>query len=141
MLSELCALVQRCSGVNLQPHKPISGSNAFCHESGIHADGVLKHPATYEPFDPADVGATRKFYFGKHSGSAVLRHFFGDLSEHERHALLTVIKRSAERQKRSFSAEELSKLVAALRERSMWASRMRNVLRFAHRQPRIVACP
>jgi len=138
MLSELCALVQRCSGVNLQPHKPISGSNAFCHESGIHADGVIKNPATYEPFDPADVGATRKFYFGKHSGSAVLRHFFGDLSEHERHALLTVIKRSAERQKRSFSAEELSKLVAALRERSMWASRMRNVLRFAHRQPRVV---
>ena len=140
MLSEICALVQRCSGINLQPHKPISGSNAFCHESGIHADGVIKHPATYEPFDPADVGAVRKFYFGKHSGNAVLRHFFSDLTEHERHGLLAVIKRAAERQKRSFSAEELSELVAALRERSMWAGRLRNVLRFAHHQPRMVTC-
>ncbi len=32
------------------------GSNAFAHESGIHADGALKDRRNYELYDPEDVG-------------------------------------------------------------------------------------
>ena len=39
-----------------QPNKAIVGENAFAHEAGIHQDGYLKNPATYEIFSPASVG-------------------------------------------------------------------------------------
>jgi homocitrate synthase NifV len=47
----------------------ITGDNIFAHESGIHADGVLKHPPTYEAFSPEEVGMERQIMVGKHSGS------------------------------------------------------------------------
>lgn len=46
------------------------GDNIFSHESGIHMDGALKHPETYEVFNPAEVGLERKIFIGKHSGTA-----------------------------------------------------------------------
>jgi homocitrate synthase NifV len=54
--------------------KAVVGRWAFAHESGVHADGVLKSPDLYEPFDPAEVGACRQLVVGKHAGRAVLRH-------------------------------------------------------------------
>lgn len=39
-------------------NKPIMGRNAFAHESGIHQDGYLKNPETYEILKPEMVGAT-----------------------------------------------------------------------------------
>ncbi|MFN8585413.1 MAG: 2-isopropylmalate synthase [Dehalococcoidia bacterium] len=49
-------LVERISGMMLQPHKAIVGKNAFRHSSGIHQDGVLKLRETFEIMDPADIG-------------------------------------------------------------------------------------
>jgi 2-isopropylmalate synthase len=40
----------------VQPNKAIVGANAFAHESGIHQDGVLKNPLTYEIMTPQSVG-------------------------------------------------------------------------------------
>jgi len=74
MLTEICNLVERYSGMKLQSHKPIVGENAFSHESGIHADGIIKHPRTYENFDPEFVGQSRRFLFGKHTGKGILKH-------------------------------------------------------------------
>ena len=56
--------------------KPIVGSNIFAHESGIHGDGVLKNPLTYEVFSPEEVGLERQMVIGKHSGSAAVRSKF-----------------------------------------------------------------
>jgi len=66
---DLARLVERLSGVPIGVHKPVVGYNAFSHESGIHADGVLKHTATYEPIQPEAIGRERQFIFGKHTGS------------------------------------------------------------------------
>ena len=41
--------VSRLTGVYVQPNKAIVGENAFTHESGIHTQGLLANPATYEP--------------------------------------------------------------------------------------------
>jgi homocitrate synthase NifV len=53
----------------LSVNQAIIGENIFAHESGIHADGVLKHPPTYEAFSPEEVGLQRQILVGKHSGS------------------------------------------------------------------------
>lgn len=69
LLYSTSRLVTKATGVFVPPNKAIVGDNAFGHESGIHAHGVLNLPATYEPMEPELVGATRKIHAGKHSGS------------------------------------------------------------------------
>ncbi len=71
-LYEASLLVEKLSGVPIGVHKPVVGHNAFSHESGIHADGVIKHALTYEPIQPESIGRHRQFIFGKHTGSAAV---------------------------------------------------------------------
>jgi homocitrate synthase NifV len=65
----------------LPPWKAIVGLNAFRHEAGIHADGVLKDPDTYEAFPPESVGASRRIVLGKHSGRRGVIHVFRGMGE------------------------------------------------------------
>ena len=73
MLYEMSKTVARMTGIYLQPNKAIVGENAFAHESGIHADGVIKKAETYEPITPELVGHRRRFVMGKHVGSHIIR--------------------------------------------------------------------
>ncbi len=67
-------LVSRLTGVVIQPNKAVVGRNAFAHESGIHQDGVLKNPETYEIISPALIGeGDVPLVLGKHSGRAAFR--------------------------------------------------------------------
>jgi len=66
---EVSQLVEKLSGIPIGVAKPLVGHNAFAHESGIHAHGVIKHTATYEPIQPERIGRQRTFVFGKHTGS------------------------------------------------------------------------
>ncbi|WP_213996375.1 MULTISPECIES: homocitrate synthase [Tepidanaerobacter] len=70
---EICEYVAKASGRDLPSWKAIVGTSIFTHESGIHADGAIKNPKTYEVFDPDDVGLTRRFVIGKHSGTASIK--------------------------------------------------------------------
>ncbi len=72
-LKNLCEYVSIASGRRLSPWKTIVGDNIFSHESGIHADGALKNPLTYEIFDPLKLGLERKIVIGKHSGTAAIK--------------------------------------------------------------------
>lgn len=66
-------LVSELTGFMVQPNKAIVGANAFRHQSGIHQDGVIKLPITYEIMDPKDVGvSSNALVLGKLSG----RHAF-----------------------------------------------------------------
>lgn len=73
MLYDVSRMVSRITGVHLQPNKAIVGENAFAHESGIHADGVIKKAETYEPITPELVGHKRRFVMGKHVGSHIIK--------------------------------------------------------------------
>ncbi len=73
LLYETSRMVARMTGVYLQPNKAIVGENAFAHESGIHADGVIKKSETYEPITPELVGHQRRFVMGKHIGTHLLK--------------------------------------------------------------------
>jgi len=66
-------LVASITGIQVQRNKAIVGRNAFAHEAGIHQDGMLKEPTTYEIMKPSDVGfAKTDLVLGKHSGRAAL---------------------------------------------------------------------
>ncbi|HVS86168.1 MAG TPA: 2-isopropylmalate synthase [Gaiellaceae bacterium] len=71
-IAEVSRLVSERTGYVVQPNKAVVGSSAFAHESGIHQDGLLKDPATYQIVDPAEVGRRMTLPLGKHSG----RHAF-----------------------------------------------------------------
>ena len=49
-------LTSYLTGIPVQPNKSVVGANAFAHESGIHQDGFLKNPLTYEILTPESVG-------------------------------------------------------------------------------------
>jgi 2-isopropylmalate synthase len=67
-------LLSEITGVPVAPNKAIVGANAFAHEAGIHQDGILKNPLTYEIISPEAVGVPkRSLVLGKHSGRNALR--------------------------------------------------------------------
>ena len=66
-------LLSEITGVSVQPNKAIIGRNAFAHEAGIHQDGMLKNPLTYEIMTPQSVGVPDStLVLGKHSGRHAL---------------------------------------------------------------------
>src|ERR1700680_1306649 len=73
-------LLTEITGVPVAPNKAVVGSNAFAHEAGIHQDGILKNPLTYEIISPEAVGVPkRQLVLGKHSGRNALRATLVDL--------------------------------------------------------------
>ena len=67
-------LLSEITGVAVPPNKAVVGANAFAHEAGIHQDGILKNPLTYEIILPEAVGVPkRQLVLGKHSGRNALR--------------------------------------------------------------------
>lgn len=72
-ITPISQLAQKITGIPVQPNKAIVGANAFLHESGIHADGHLKHKETYQIMQKEDVGLSKKtssLSVGKTSGRA-----------------------------------------------------------------------
>ncbi len=68
-------------------NQPGVGANAFAHESGIHADGVLKDPQNYELYsfnevgrgEPELVDTGREICSGEYSGISGFRHVMGKI--------------------------------------------------------------
>ena len=117
-LASLSALVSEISRRPLPDEKPVVGSAAFRHESGIHCGGLLKDPLTYQPFQPEESGhAPAEMVIGRHSGANMLRHKLEalKLSVPEQHLpdLLLEIRRVATQQKNNLTDEEFKNLVTA----------------------------
>lgn len=108
---EVSEYVARASSRAIPVWKAIVGDNVFAHESGIHADGVLKNPLTYEVFSPDEVGLTRQLVVGKHSGSRTIQHKFQefgiDLTDVEADDILSRARQMAVELKRALFDKEL----------------------------------
>jgi len=78
-ISGVSNLVEKLCGIPVPPNKAIVGENAFTHEAGIHVDGILKKPETYEAIKPESVGARRTFVLGKHVGMKAVKKMLDDL--------------------------------------------------------------
>ena len=74
-ITELAQVVEEKSDIPIPANKPIVGDNAFSHESGIHAAGIIENSDTFEPgvMTPEMVGATRQLVLGKHTGTHSVR--------------------------------------------------------------------
>ena len=118
---ELSEYVANASSRAIPVSKPIVGSDIFAHESGIHADGVLKTPRTYEPFSPGEVGLERRMVIGKHSGSHAIQHVFEkmgiNLTEEESRDILGMVRIVAESTKKALSDDELMGVYQKYRDR------------------------
>jgi 2-isopropylmalate synthase len=109
-------LVSRLTGYPVQPNKAIVGRNAFAHESGIHQDGVLKDPSTYEIMEASSVGVddVSSIVLGKHSGRHALKSALEELGfAVSGQALNTAFKRFKEiaDKKKQVTAMDLEALV------------------------------
>ncbi|MGC9528007.1 MAG: homocitrate synthase [Limnospira sp.] len=117
-LKSLSKLVQKACGDPLPRWKAIVGENAFTHESGLHADGILKNPQTYEAFDPKSLGEHHRLVLGKHSGrhglTEILQQHGIDVNPTEAQFLLTLVRGRSGQLKRNLTAEEVLKLYLEL---------------------------
>jgi homocitrate synthase NifV len=111
---ELSLMVAKASRRELPVWKAVVGERVFAHESGLHADGVLKDPHNYEGFDPAEVGLSRQIVVGKHSGASGVveryRKLGVVLSRDNATLLLPVVRHEALRHKRDLYDRELMQI-------------------------------
>lgn len=108
-------LVSMITGIMVQPNKAIVGANAFAHEAGIHQDGMLKNPMTYEIMRPETIGLSKtQLVLGKHSGRHALHSHLKklgyELSEEELQTVFKQFKSLADK-KKSVMDEDLEALV------------------------------
>jgi len=72
-LVPVCEAVLDALGESVDPRTPVLGEDVTTHESGIHTAAMLRDPATFEPFDPAEFGGERRLVFGPGSGRGSAR--------------------------------------------------------------------
>jgi 2-isopropylmalate synthase len=109
-------LVSELTGFPVQPNKAIVGGNAFRHQSGIHQDGVIKMPSTYEIMNPHDVGVpSSSLVLGKLSGRHAFKERLAELgytlSEEEFNRAFLAFKDLADK-KKDVTDKDIESLVA-----------------------------
>ncbi|WP_343184222.1 2-isopropylmalate synthase (plasmid) [Buchnera aphidicola (Ceratovacuna keduensis)] len=77
-ISEIC-------NFSISPNKPIIGSNAFSHSSGIHQDGILKNRKNYEIISPESIGSKKQnFNLTSRSGRAAIKFYMKNMGYSEK---------------------------------------------------------
>ena len=109
-------LVSELTGFSVQPNKAIVGANAFRHESGIHQDGVIKMPITFEIIDPKTIGIpSSSLVLGKLSGRHAFRERLAELgyslSETDFNRVFLAFKELADK-KKEVTDRDIESLVA-----------------------------
>ena len=115
---QLAERVANASGRPLAWQKSISGAGVFSHEAGIHVDGLLKDPANYQAFDPAEVGRSHRLVVGKHSGMHGVIAAYAELGialdRSQAALLLPAVRGAAEQHKRALEGADLHELYSGL---------------------------
>lgn len=106
-------LLSAVTGMRVQRNKAIVGKNAFAHEAGIHQDGMLKEPSTYEIMRPEDVGVAKTdLVLGKHSGRAALadraRTLGYRLTDEQVQSIFNEFKKLADKKKEIYDGDIVS---------------------------------
>ncbi len=109
-------LVSELTGFPVQPNKAVVGANAFSHESGIHQDGVIKMPITYEIIDPKSVGIpASSLVLGKLSGRHAFKERLAELgyslSEEDFNRAFIAFKELADK-KKEITDKDIESLIA-----------------------------
>lgn len=107
-------------GVPIPINQPGVGSNAFAHESGIHADGALKDRRNYELYDYEELGrgepeiieTGRMISTGEYGGIKGFRNVYGELevdfkSDEEAHKILELVRYANVHTQKPLTKDEL----------------------------------
>jgi len=111
-LQKLCQLVARITGRPIPGNKPVTGSDIFTHESGIHCRALMKDLNTYQSFSPKSIGrGPLRLQIGKSSGTAILNHVlqkYGlDVDQETAYKMMPVIRKTALEKRRCLTTLEL----------------------------------
>ena len=113
-LEHLAEVVAAAAQRPIPEGKAIVGTSVFTHESGIHVDGLLKDPLTYEALSPEIFGRSRSIVLGKHSGRTAVRNALEEVgiaaSPAQVQLLLVRLRILAQQVKRTISPLELVEL-------------------------------
>jgi len=117
-LYEMSEQVYKYAGLEVPFNKPIVGEKVFQHESGIHVQGILKDPRTYQPFPAEIIGRKNEVILGKHSGVSNIKYYIEKfkltgLTEDKIQCALKQIKHMAGR-KEEINASKLLKMLTDL---------------------------
>jgi homocitrate synthase NifV len=114
---EISRLVAAASGRPVAANKSIVGGAVFTHEAGIHVDGLIKHRANYQGFDPREVGREHRLVLGKHSGCSAVINAYAELGilldKLRARSILGYIRHFAEAAKRAPGSAELKRFYLA----------------------------
>jgi len=112
---EMASLLNKITAKPLRRNKPILGRRIFHVESGIHVDGILKNPESYEPFPPETVGLKRKIVIGRQSGTASIKTKLAELgldcTDEKIAAVLESIRKKSEEKRGALNDMEFAQIV------------------------------
>ena len=112
MLPTLSNYVEKISGMYIAPNAPVIGKTAFTHKSGVHTDGVLKNPHTYEAYDPIIVGRERNIAIDKYTGKLAvkqkLQEYGVTVADNDLLTIVNCIKELGDKQKNIHDSDILS---------------------------------
>ncbi len=121
MAWKICKYASYAFGVPIPINQPGIGSNAFAHESGIHADGALKDRRNYELYDFEELGrgepeiieTGRKITAGEYSGIKGFRNVYEKLEvvfrdDHEATQILELVRYANVHNQKPLVDDELS---------------------------------
>ncbi len=111
-LQELCQQVAIITGRPIPKDKPITGSDVFTHESGIHCRALMKDQRSYQSFSPESVGRTSfRIQVGNSSGTASLQHVLNehgmDVDRETTCKMIPMVRKMVLEKRRSLSTHEL----------------------------------
>jgi homocitrate synthase NifV len=114
-LLPISQLVSRTTNRPIPVDQPITGEAVFRHESGIHCAGILKDPATYQPFSPEMLGREKaQLVAGRHSGTKVLKHLLAEAGvvfpKEKTGEFLMAVREEALRKQSALSSRDLMEL-------------------------------
>lgn len=123
-LRSLSLLHERLTGMHVAPNKPLVGARAFNYRvAPVQGHGEARHDTFYgsprvTPFDPTDVGNSRRLLLGKYSGANEVRKCLDDLqlvvAAERMDQLVQLVRLHGARTKATIEAEDLTHLVAVV---------------------------
>ncbi len=113
-LRALCNVVADAAAQKIDAGHPVVGDSIFTCETGLHLQGLHRNPATYEPYDPKLVGATRKLQLGSKVGTRAVKDRLSslgyELTEEKTGKIVSLIHKQAKHEQRPLSDAEISSL-------------------------------
>jgi homocitrate synthase NifV len=114
-LKSLAQYVASLTAINIEASRPLLGDNIFTCETGLHLQGLHQNPTTYEPYDPAEVGAKRQLLFGAKTGKKAISHIMNglglDISDADLPETVNAIRQAGQSYQRPLTNKELQAII------------------------------